>query len=183
MTKKPLNPFGSKKDFENFFRENYSPLCRFAFSHLNDFDQSEEVVQDCFYKLWNNKNSIQIYASPKSYLYSSVRNACLNVLKHEKVKEGYRLSVERQDHISEDLENEIFATELKEKILISVARMPEQRQKIFKMSRWEGMRYKEIADRLDIAYKTVENHMGLAMKFLREELKDFMVIIIFFILY
>lgn len=172
-----------KSAFELFFKEQYSPLCRFAFPYLKDADEAEEVVQNCFVKLWKDREQLQIESSVKAYLYASVRNACLNQIKHSEVKETYKKHQEYQDEATYSLNGELEGSELQDKINIAIENMPEQRRKVFRMSRFEGLKYKEIAEQLNISPKTVENHMGMAMKFMREELKDYLhlSIIIFFI--
>ena len=181
--KTSINILDNKNRYEQFFKENYSPLCRFAFSFLKDADDAEEIVQNSFVKLWKEKDQITVKTSLKSYLYTAVRNSCLNELKHIDIKETYKQHNKIELNRSTSLENEIEANELQEQINIAIEKMPEQRRKIFKMSRFEGLKYKEIAKKLEISPKTVENHMGLAMKFLREELKDYLHIlfVLFFI--
>ena len=163
-----------KSAFELFFKEQYSPLCRFAYPYLKDADEAEEVVQNCFVKLWKDREKLQIESSVKAYLFASVRNACLNQIKHSEVKETYKKYQAFQDEASLSLDGELEGSELQDKINVTIENMPEQRKKVFRMSRFEGLKYKEIAEQLNISPKTVENHMGMAMKFMREELKDYL---------
>ena len=180
MNSKGTKTLNNRKIYEQFFKENYSPLCRFAFTFLKDADDAEEIVQNSFVKLWKNKEQIEITTSLKSYLYTAVRNSCINELKHIDIKETYKQHNKIELNQSASLENEIEANELQEIINIAIKKMPEQRRKIFSMSRFEGLKYKEIAKKLGISPKTVENHMGMAIKFLKEELKDYLHIIFVF---
>lgn len=164
----------NKKTYETFFKEHYGTLCRFAYTFLKDIDDAEEVVQNTFVKLWNEKEKINISTSMKSYLYSSVRNACLNQKKHIEIRETYKQDNQRLLGEGENLEQEIEANELKDKINDVIKKLPQQRRKVFTMSRFDGLKYKEIAEKLNISPKTVENHMGLTMKFLKNELKDYL---------
>jgi RNA polymerase sigma-70 factor (ECF subfamily) len=173
MERASIDIFENKSTFEQFFKEQYSALCRFAFSFLKDADDAEEVVQNCFVKLWNDKDKLHINTSKKAYIYASVRNACLNQIKHINIKENYKQHNQSILDEGTNMDGEIEANELQEKIDIAIDHMPSQRQKIFKMSRFEGLKYKEIAEQLDISVKTVENHMGSAIKYLRQELKDY----------
>jgi len=175
--------FRDKSSFETFFKEQYSSLCRFAFTFLKDADEAEEVVQNSFVKLWNDRENLLITSSIKAYVYASVRNACLNQIKHLSIKENYKQHNQITLQEGSNFEEEIEANELQEKIDIAVENMPLQRKKVFQMSRFEGLKYKEIAEQLNISVKTVENHMGSAIKYLRLELKDYLhlAIVIFLI--
>lgn len=174
MIQNPKDIFKNKTDFELFFKEQYSALCRFAFGFLKDTEEAEEVVQNSFVKLWNDRDNLNIKSSLKAYIYASVRNACLNHIKHTSIKENYKqynqINIEKGSHI----DGEIEANELQEKINIAIENMPLQRKKVFILSRFEGLKYKEIAEQLGISVKTVENHMGSAIKYLRFELKDYL---------
>ena len=173
----------NKKAYEAFFKEHYNSLCRFAFTFLHDADDAEEVVQNTFVKLWKDKGHIHIQTSLKSYLYSSVRNSCLNQKKHIEIRESYKQDNKRVLDEGDNLEAEIEANELRAKINTAIKKLPLQRQKVFVMSRFDGLKYKEIAKKLKISPKTVENHMGLTIKYLKEELKDYLhlPLVIFFI--
>ncbi len=168
------NTLTNKKAYEVFFKENYSALCRFAYTFLNDADDAEEVVQSTFVKLWKDKEKVNITSSLKSYLYSSVRNSCLNQKKHIEIRESYKQDNKRLLDEGNNLEAEIEASELKAKINTAIDKLPLQRKRVFVLSRFEGLQYKEIAQKLNISPKTVENHMGLTIKFLKEELKDYL---------
>ena len=175
--------FQSKITFEQFFHENYGPLCRFAFQFLKDKDETEDVVQQLFVKVWEGRNSLKISTSWKAYLYASVKNLCFNKIKHKQVVDEYESHIKYTESYETVSEDEIEASEMQQKISEVIDQMPEQRKKVFTLSRFEGYKYREIAEELNISVKTVENHMGSAMKYLRKELKDFMhlsVVISFF---
>ena len=166
----------SLTDFEGLFKSHYSELCAFANKYLEDLEAAEEVVQDLFVKFWENREKNEVPASLRSYLFTSVKNACLNQLKHLKIKEQYKAHNERELNASNTSADEAFeASELDQKIKKAIEALPEGRRKIFILSRYEGLKYQEIADQLKISVKTVENQMGEALKFLRLQLKDFLV--------
>lgn len=174
----------SKKGYEALFKEHYKSLVIFANSYLKDIDQSEEIVQDVFVNLWNKRKSIDINTNPKSYLYASVRNVSLNTIKHNKYVHAYMRYNQEQISINEQHEADtVVASEMEEKIADVIAKMPPERKKIFLMSRNEGLKYREISEKLNISVKTVENQMGKALKYLREELAEYLGIIIFAIMY
>jgi RNA polymerase sigma-70 factor (ECF subfamily) len=170
---------GSEKAFENLFKKHYSGLCGYAVKYVWDLDQAEEIVQDLFYNLWNKKNNLTIDISIEAYLFRAVRNACLNYLKHQKVRQQHAntvksnpLSDSSSDH------NPLETLELQHKIEEVVDSLPPERKKIFQLSRFEGLKYKEIADQLGLSVKTVEAQMGKALKTLRENLAEYLAMLI-----
>ena len=179
-TRLPTGKIESKADFEELFNTHYSNLCAYANNFLKDVDASEEVVQEVLFKLWTNRESIIITSSIQSYLFRSVRNASLNVLKHVNIREDYKAQheYERDDELSS--EDEMIVSELDQKIRAAIDQLPIERKKVFILSRYDGLKYKEIADKLNISVSTVENQMVKALKFLREELKDYLPWIILF---
>jgi len=165
--------------FEMFFKAYYQPLCNYAYTFVQDRDEAEEIVQSAFLSVWEKRESIEIRTSLKSYLYTMVRNACLNVIKHEKIKQkhiGEELAIAERSHDS--VSQRINSSELETRIQVSMAKLPEQCRLIFKLSRFEELKYAEIADHLNISVKTVENQIGKALKIMREELKDYLPLVI-----
>lgn len=149
---------------------------------LKDKDQVEELVQDVFVKLWEKRDQLQIQTSLKSYLYTSVKNSILNYIKSQKVRSSYANEMQQQEEPTylsvDDFEN----IELQNRIENLVNAMPTERLKVFKLSRYEGLKYKEIAQKLGISIKTVENQMGKALKYLRENLADVIVLFVSYFL-
>ena len=171
----------TRGDFERLFKAHYSPLCSYAANFLKDPDAAEEVVQEVMFKLWTSRESLVIGTSVKSYLFRAVRNGCLNVIKHQKVREEYRNW--REHSGGETLlskEDEMIASELEEKIRGAIDNLPLGRRKVFIMSRYDGMTYPQIAEKLELSVKTVENQMSQALKSLREDLKDYLPWVILF---
>ncbi len=170
---------GDAKAFEDLFKSFFSELTFYAIRFVEDMETAEEIVQDIFFNIWDNRTKISINTSVKSYLYTTVKNTCLNLIKHKKVENKYREYFSRSlqsDELNE--ETWIKADDLHSKITTAINKLPEQRRKIFMMSRFEELTYKEIANKLSISIKTVENQMGSALKFLRIELKDFLPLLI-----
>lgn len=168
-----INILQDERAFEGFFKDNYDAFCRFANGFTNDPDDAEEIVQNTFVKLWESRKNLVIQNEPKAYLFTAIRNACLNQIKHISVREEYKRHNEQEIQNNEnDSENE--DQHLQDKIQAAIQKMPPQRKKIFEMSRFEGLKYREIAAHLNISIKTVENHMGSAMKDLRLEFKDYL---------
>jgi len=157
-----------ERAFEQAFKENYVHLVAFANSFLHDIDNAENIVQNIFVKLWENRKQYNI-SSLNGYLMIAVRNSCNNEIKrihHERI---YQQSIENEELI----DNIKFSdSRIMDKISTIINQLPEQRRKIFKLNRLEGLKYREIATKLNISPKTVEIQMGKALKFLRENLVE-----------
>jgi RNA polymerase sigma-70 factor (ECF subfamily) len=173
---------GNKSAFETLFKSHYANLCGYAVKYVWELEQAEEIVQDLFFNIWNKRSDLYISSSIESYLFRAVRNACLNYLKHRKIRDNYASSVQEVHNPGlGQVDDPVETLELQKKIDESIESMPPERKKIFLLSRHEGLKYKEIAEQLGISVKTVEAQMGKALKFLREELKEFIVILIYII--
>ncbi|HLT73533.1 MAG TPA: RNA polymerase sigma-70 factor [Ohtaekwangia sp.] len=165
--------------FEMLFRTYYQPLCSYAYTFVQDKDEAEEIVQSTFISLWEKKEVLEIRTAVKPYLYAMVRNACLNVLKHEKVKKEHAaVQMAMGERSSESVARTVMATELETRIYEAMDSLPEQCRLVFKLSRFEELKYSEIAEHLNISVKTVENHMGKALKLMREQLREYLPLLI-----
>ena len=165
--------------FEMIFRSYYQPLCNYAYTFLQDKEDAEEIVQSTFLLMWEKRDALAIRTSVKPYLYAMVRNACLNVLKHQKVKQrfaGEEIAMAERSH--DDVSQHVASNELELRIKVAMNELPEQCRMVFKLSRFEELKYAEIAEQLNISVKTVENHMGKALKIMREQLKDYLPLIL-----
>jgi len=175
--------------FEQLFKKHFKRLHAYAFTILRDEIEAEEAVQQVFFKLWERNvrkdspgENLSLTGSVSAYLYRAVHNESLNYIKHQKVRSNHQL------HVAYRMKNEvdhpakkIMAGELEKKIHTALNELPEQCRTIFQMSRFDELKYREIADKLGISVKTVENQMGKALKLLRQKLVDFLVFILLFI--
>jgi len=164
--------------FEMLFRTYYQPLCQYAFTFLRDKEDAEEIVQSTFLMVWEKRETLSIRTSVKPYLYAMVRNACLNVIKHQKIKQkhaGEEIALADRSH--DAVAQTVASNELEHRINTAVEELPEQCRMVFKLSRFEELKYAEIAAQLNISIKTVENQMGKALKIMREQLKDYLPLI------
>ncbi|TSJ45081.1 RNA polymerase sigma-70 factor [Fluviicola chungangensis] len=161
------------------FRDYYKPLVRYGNTFLKDSDEAEDVVQQVFVSLWEKRTEWEVHTSIRAVLYKAVQNACLNKLKHLKVRHAYAEDLKAAT-IPGEVSDPVQVNELNERIQQALESMPEQCGRIFKMSRFEQLRYQEIADQLGLSVKTVENQMGKALKIVREELKDYLPLLILF---
>ncbi len=157
---------GNKQAFEQLFRLYYPALVVYAQKFMINRDVSENIVQDLFVDLWEKRQKLKINM-PSAYLYRSVKNRCINELKNKK----YFTDLDKESLLFVE-EDEEFDPELIVLVQNTIAKLPKQRQRIFIMSRYEGLKYKEIADKLGLSIKTVEAQMGKALKFLRKNLKE-----------
>jgi len=168
----------SKRDeaaFEQVFKTHYKNLHAYAFTILKDEDEAEEMVQQVFFKLWERSEHLSFSGPIAAYLYRAVHNESLNFIKHQKVKAGHQLHVAySMKNKSEQASPKMIRKELENKFREALNELPEQCRTVFQLSRFEDMKYKEIADKLEISVKTVENHMGKALKLLRTKLVDFL---------
>lgn len=148
----------------------YAPLCAFAVQYVKDQDVAEDLVQDLFVRVWQDREKISVSTSLKSYLFASVRNRALNTMK---VSSRMRpLDEQNIGLVADSDRDEAEYTDRSARVLAAIELLPEERRKVFKLSRNEGLKYHEIAARLGISIKTVENQMGKALKTLRTELAD-----------
>jgi RNA polymerase sigma-70 factor (ECF subfamily) len=165
--------------FEMIFKTYYQSLCNYAYSFVQDRDEAEEIVQGTFLSVWEKKDSLSIHTGVKPYLYAMVRNASLNVLKHAKIKKQHaELELTVAERSTESVTRSVMASELEERIFKALNKLPEQCRLAFKLSRFEELKYAEIAEQLNISVKTVENQMGKALKIMREQLKDYLPLLI-----
>lgn len=163
------------------FRDYYQPLVQYGNTFLKDADETEDVVQQVFVSVWEKRSQLEIHTSIRAFLYKAVHNACLNRIKHYKIRAVHagEWKATQTDAVAPD---QLEADELQEKISAAIALLPEQCARIFKLSRFEHLKYQEIADQLGLSVKTVENQMGKALKVIRESLKDYLPLFILFFL-
>jgi len=154
---------------ERLFNNTYNILCHLANGIVHSRMLAEEVVTDVFAKLWNKRKTLEITGSAKSYLMVAVRNQALDYIRKYK-KEKFNTDLDHIAYLPSEHLDPCALTEfeeLYEKVQSGISQLPTQCQRIFKMSREEGMKYKEIADELGLSIKTVETQMGRALKSLR----------------
>ena len=164
---------GDIKAFELFFKQHYKDLCNYAFYYLKNAEDAEEVVQDIFYILWKNRKELNI-KSIKSYMYQSVKNNCLQQIRLRSVNEKFIGYVKHAYKEQGDQADKILnAKDINQIIEETLNSLPERCRQIFKLSRYEGLKYREIAAKLSISIKTVEANMGKALMHFRNNLKAY----------
>lgn len=165
---------GGDKAFEHLFKTHFKGLHGYACVLLKDTHLAEEIVQNVFVRLYEKSASIRIETTLEGYLYRSVYYECLNHRKHEKVRSVHRAYAARQqEQFSPEPEGGAHRT-LEERLHKALEELPEHCRTVFQLSRFEGLKYQEIARHLGISVKTVENQMGKALRILRLRLAEFL---------
>jgi len=162
---------GDIKAFESVFRSSYASLVRYAEKILKDQDTAEEIVQALFVRIWQNREKLKVETSFSGYLFRSVHNRCLHHIEHQKIVERYqREKLTEKPQYPQNPEEVATYRELEERVNKIMGILPERCSTIFYMNRFEGYKYAEIAERLNISIKTVEANMGKAIKEFRKAL-------------
>lgn len=158
---------GDRKAFDKLFFMYYPKVRNYLFHFIPSKEQTEDLAQDFFIKLWNNRINLSAIKNPDSYFFVSSKNMALNYLK--KVKHC-QVDIDRFPDIpsamTADKDYEAFEAELVMKLLVD--KLPEERRRIFCMSRFDGLTNSEIAQKLGISKKTVENQIYRALKELKK---------------
>ena len=162
---------GNEKSFRQVFHAYYEGLCQYAFTLIKDMDDAEDVVQSMFLKIWEKRQTLIITRTIKAYLYKAVYHQCLNHFDHRSVRVKFQ---ERKavEHVPEVQHPEVFPNELEERIVAAINSLPKQCRTIFMMSRYQEMKYVEIAKELDISVNTIENQISKALRMLRERINN-----------
>lgn len=183
MSELKRTSINDKKAFKEIFNNYYQPLCHLSTYYLENKDEAKGVVQEAFIKLWEVRNDLAPNSNIKNFLFTLVKNNCLNILKrqqillkhHDKIrKTELRYQLESLNRITDDY---LEFKELKEKIDAAVKKLPEHCREVFEMSRFQEMKNREIAEKLGISQKAVEARMTKALKILRNDLKDYLPLI------
>ncbi|WP_207429984.1 RNA polymerase sigma-70 factor [Sabulibacter ruber] len=156
---------------ETLFKQYYTMLCRTAVRFTKDTESAEDLVQEVFCKIWQNREVLEISTSYKAYLVRSVTNQALNYIEKQKRLVLSEDTSPYESTVSANTTLELLeGSEMEGRVQQALAALPPQCRLIFEMSRFEELTYKEIADTLQLSPKTVENQMGKALRILREHL-------------
>ncbi len=161
--------------FDYIFNYYYSGLCAYSLKYITDKSAVEDIVQDFFVSLWVKRDQLDINISIKSYLFTAVKNRCLDYLKHNHVKEKFNIHSVSQLNAAENSDYNLYVeTELRMALNAALQKLPPRCREIFELSRFKGLKNNEIAEKLNISRRTVEIQISLALKTMRGELKDFL---------
>ena len=157
--------------YETIFKKYYQELYRFAYNYLRDQVPAEEMAQEVFLYIWEKRAQIEIKTTLKTYLYSAIKNKCLNYIKYEIPRkhelEESHLALMTINQPDQEEDNE----KMKRHIALAIDQLPTKCKQIFVLSRNGGLTYEEIAEEMEISIKTVENQISIALKKLRESLR------------
>lgn len=168
---------GDENAFKAIFL-NYFPRVKGFIAHLIKNEAvAEDLSQEIFVNLWELRESLPQIRSFDAYLYRMAKNAVLNHVKRNSYHERY-ISHEILKQEEFTIEEEVFAKEIELLVELTVSKMPEQRKRIYTMSRLEGLKNEEIAEKLNITKKTVENHLNAALKDIRKSILYFLLFFI-----
>ena len=174
--------------FEDIYLSYFSEMKYFAKEYVISEEDAENIVQDVFVELWENKEMLNMHMNLIAYLFTTIKNKCLNHLRHKlvvqetasKLQEEYTISLRMNLDSLEAFDNNLFSDQDIEKIISrALDTLSEKCRTIFIMSKIEGKKQKEIAQELNISINTIETQMGIAYKKLRIELKDYFPILLF----
>lgn len=161
---------GDYSSFEVLFRRHYQPMVSFAFSIVRNDVIAEEIAQEVFIYVWEKKSKIELSGKFTSYLSTAIRNKCINYIRLELPKQQASTGLEDVHMAIAPRTDDTKA--LQTKIQHAINQLPPKCRHIFTLSRYGGMTYQEIAGEMDLSLKTIENQMGIALKKLKELLKD-----------
>jgi RNA polymerase sigma-70 factor, ECF subfamily len=165
---------GDESAFDAVFREHYSHLVRMAESVLRQRATAEEVAQEVMLELWRRREVLHIEQSFRAYLLRSTRNRALNQVRHQRVVDREAVVSSIEPRSAPSAEDEMLGTELEVAVRNAIAGLPEKTREIFQLSRYQGLKYAEIAATLEISVKTVEKRMGQALAELRNRLSQWL---------
>jgi RNA polymerase sigma-70 factor (ECF subfamily) len=170
---------GNRKLFDDLFSDYYVNLCRFAYTYVKNSETAEEIVQEMFISIWEQRHELNITTSVRTFLYTSIKNRALNYIRNHKTRANHEdefanEQASRVSYMVDFCERE----ELQHLIEQAINELPEQCRIIFEKSREQNLTYKEIAQELNISPKTVENQMSIALKKLRSKLMPYLTAVI-----
>lgn len=177
-----------KENFDSIYVNNFSRLFLFAKEYVLFDEEAENIVQDIFLMLWEKREALRVDVSLTAYLFTLVKNKCIDFLRHQMVEQMYSENVKHE--YNEELNVKLFALEsfdhnfsseedIETLLRNAIEKLPERCRLIFIKSRIEGKKYKEIAEELNLSVNTVEGQISIALKKLREELKDYLPLLLF----
>jgi RNA polymerase sigma-70 factor, ECF subfamily len=166
------------KQFEQLFRDLFKPLCSFALKYVHDLDDAKNVVHEVFVTVWEKFENLPSDTNHRAYLYTAVRNRCLNHLRDRK---KHVMLENMAEHEPTEVNTALETSELEKEIEIAIETLPEKCRMVFELNRLEGLKYAQIADKMGISIKTVEAQMSKALSVLRAHLREFLSLLFFMI--
>ncbi len=169
---------GDKIILKDFFHANYPVFSSFAASFVSDTNLCQDIVQDTFIKFWRNQNTFQNIFSVKAFFYKSIRNSCLDYIKHEKVKDKFANYYINQNNPVQYFWEEVIEKEAYSVVYQEINKLPEKEKEVLLLA-LKGRTNKEIAKDMSIAISTVKTHKSRAYKVLRKKLNGLILFFLF----
>ena len=165
---------GDASAFETLYKTFWTAMYSFAFRYVQSGEEAEDVVQEVFFRIWRNRSDWNVIGSVQNYLFISVRNASIARLRRNATAQRWsdreRSNVDQP--VLSDPQTDLELAERHADIERALAEMPEKRRAVCAMRWIDGMSYAQISERLGITEKTVENHIGNGVKFMREHIRN-----------
>ena len=162
--------------FEQLFRELFKPLSNFALKYVGDWDEAKGLVHEVFVAVWEKFDNLPADTQYRSYLYTAVRNRCLNYIRDKKPHISFERVPENQ---LIEVQTPLETSELEREIEMAIQSLPEKCRMVFELNRLEGLKYAQIADKMGISVKTVEAQMSKALGIMRKHLSEFLTLLFF----
>ncbi len=164
---------GDPESFSDIFSAYYKDLVFFAYSFTQELPGAEDIVQDTFVKLWEDHEKLNVTFSLKSILLKTIQNKCIDWHRHKKIVNNHSIYIINNSPLYEyDTDNYILRSELERRIEKAIINLPEKLKEAFEMNRFEGLKYQEIASKLNVSIRTVEVRISKALDMLRKSLID-----------
>jgi RNA polymerase sigma-70 factor (family 1) len=160
---------GEDKAFDFFFRQYYTTLCFFANSILHNEEEAKDVVQDCFLKLWNSKTINERSETVKSFLYTAVRNRCVDLLRKKKVNQKAKLQISKSGDDNFEYFDEVAFAEMIRQVFGLIEELPGSTQQVFKLYFFDGKKCSDIANEINSTPQAVRKKKERALKFIRQK--------------
>jgi RNA polymerase sigma-70 factor (ECF subfamily) len=166
---------GDPDSFSDIFSAYYKDLVFFAYSFTHELSSAEDIVQDTLVKLWEDHEKLNVTVSLKSILLKTIQNKCIDWHRHRKIVNNSSTYIIDNSPLYEyDTDNYVLRSELEEMIEKALAILPEKFKEAFEMNRFEGLKYQEIANKLNVSVRTIEVRISKALELLRKSLIDFL---------
>lgn len=171
---------GNNRNFDYFFDKYYQGLCVYANRMVDSRSASEDIVQDFFIKLWENRPRLEIKTDIKSYFLRSIHNRCLDYLARQRVRQDHKTNQLKSISEEELWEYPLLDFELEQRLQKAINELPDGIRETFIMNRFEGLSYQEIAEKENVSVKAIEYRISKALSILRLDLQEYLVLVILF---
>lgn len=174
---------GDIEAFDEIYRHYFQKLYNFVLKFMKDTEETKEIVQEVFVKLWQNHNKIDIYASFDSYLFTIAYNTSISALKKKASQIKYAEYIKHKNDIfdASDGISELQYKELVEQLEISINKLSPRQKEIFNLSRIDGLLHNEIAEKLNISKNTVKNQIVTTLKYLKSQFGSEYIMVILYL--